>query len=186
MNSVIKVLAITSVLTLIAACKGSEYQQLVESELATGVVHDSIMFGIHFGDTRKDFFTQSWELNKKGIIGHGPKNNFVQYIIKNEEGSNIAMLFYPEFDDNDQIRKMELEFAYSAWAPWNEQYQADSLLPVVRDTLMSWYPGNEFMQLSFEEETYWVKVDGNRRINMKSNGKEKVEVKIVDMLNKAN
>jgi len=186
MNNMLKGYSLIIIIISLFSCRGSEYQELVKSELASGIRYDSIMFGIYFGDTRKDFYANCWKLNKQGVISHGPKNMNVQYTMKNEGGSDIAMLFYPAFDEDDRIRKMEVEYSYVAWAPWNEQYQADALLPVVQDTLMSWYPGNEFMELSVEEETYWVKVDGNRRINMKTNGKELVLVKVVDMLNEDN
>ncbi len=186
MNSILKIASIVVAMSMILGCGGSDYQQLVKSELASGVRYDSLMFGLSFGDTQKEFFSRCWELNKEGVISHGAKNMNIKYTIKNDSGSDIGMLFYPVFDADDRIRKMDVEFSYQGWAPWNEAYQADKLMPVVKDSLEAWYPGNAFMELEVQNETFWVKVDGNRRITMKSNGKEAVLVKMINMLNEEN
>lgn len=165
----------------LGSCKESEYQKIVKSELASGIRHDSLVIGINFGDTKKEFFARCWELNKKGLIGHGPKNMNVQYRMKMDEGSDIMLLFYPVADQNDIIKKMELEYFFEGWSPYNEQYQPDKLIPIVKDSLEAGYPGNPFLESVVDGETYYTKVDGNRRITMKSNNKNAVLVRMVDM-----
>lgn len=186
MNSSLKLVCFFILALALGACQESEYQRLVKAELASGVRHDSIMFGINFGDSSKEFYTKCWELNKEGMISHGPKNMNVQYTIRNPKGSDIAMMFYPAYDSNGGINKMDLEFSYIAWSPWNKQLQADQLLPVVKDTLERWYPGNRFVKMPLESDTIFVKIDGNRRISMKSDGKINVLVKMIDMTNQDN
>ena len=69
------------------------------------------------------------------------------------------MHFYPETDAQNNISEMDVLFDYSGWAPWNEQFSAESLMPVVMDTLQSWYQGNEFFNVELEnEEDIWVKL----------------------------
>lgn len=170
----------------ISNCGQSEYQKLVESELASGVRNDSIVFDIHFGDTKKKFFDTCWKLNREGILQPGPKNLMVEYNIKSEEGSDIKWLFYPIVDKDNLIKKMDMEFSYEGWAPFNEQYQPDKLLPVIKDTLEKWYPGNPFMEVPLEDKSYWAKVDGNRRITMRSDDKSAVQVVFVDMTHEEN
>lgn len=174
-----------AVFVLVSACS-SEYERMVSKELESGVRQDSILLGINFGDTSKDFFERCWKLNKEGIISHGPKNMNVQYTIKHPDSaaSNILVLFYPDFDADLKINKMDIEFNYAGWAPWNEQYQSDKLLPVVLDTLQSWYGGNSFIQVEFDEEpkNVWVKVDGNRRVSVSATKSNMVLVKIKDLL----
>lgn len=186
MNSIKRIGLTLITAILIYGCSGSEYQQLVQRELASGVRNDTLFFGIHFGNTTKEFYAKCWELNKEGVIGHGPKNMNVMYTLGKINGSTVDMLFYPTSDSKGKIRKMDLEFYYNGWAPWNEQYAPEKLVPVLQDTLEAWYPGNSFMELDIEEETYWVKVDGNRRITMKSSKGQAVLVKMVDMLNEEN
>ena len=186
MNSTLKYMCFFFIALALGACQESEYQRLVKAELASGVRYDSLMFGVNFGDSSKDFYAKCWELNKTGVISHGPKNMNVQYTIENPDGSDIAMLFYPAYDTNGAIKKMDVEFSYKAWSPWNVDYQADQLLPVIRDTLENWYPGNPFMELPSQSDTILVKVDGNRRISMKSDGKRNVLVKMIDMSNQDN
>lgn len=186
MNSLLKLAVVLSITLALGSCQGSEYEQLVKRELASGVRNDSLMFGIYFGDSLKEFYGKCWELNKEGIISHGPRNMYVQYTMRNVNGSDVAMLFYPSVDAEDKIKKMKVEFFYTAWSPWNEQYEADKLVPVAIDTLEKWYPGNPFMDVVVEQDTFWVKVDGNRRITLKTEGKQNVIVRMVDMLNKEN
>ncbi|MBT8219526.1 MAG: hypothetical protein KJP00_06870 [Bacteroidia bacterium] len=168
------------------SCQQTEYERLVQSELAKNIRLDTIFMGSYFGQSSDEFYKICWELNKKGLIGHGPKNMNVQYRMKVEEGSDILMLYYPVFDESKKIKKMDMEFSYEGWAPWNEQYQADQLVPVVKDSLMQWYGGNEFFEFDTNGEKIFVKIDGNRRISMKSDGKQNVLVKLIDMLHEEN
>lgn len=174
--------------TTVSSCFQSEYEQMVKREQSKGIRQDSLFFGIHLGDTSKDFYARCWELNKEGVIQHGPKNRNVRYNMETENGDKIMMLFYPAFDKESKVRKMDVEFSYESWAPWNEQYKADKLLPVVRDTLETWFPGNPFIHMEFDKgiKEVWVKVDGNRRISMSADDEQLVFVKIIDMLNKDN
>ena len=97
------------------------------------------------------------------------------------------MHFYPETDAQNNISEMDVLFDYSGWAPWNEQFSAESLMPVVMDTLQSWYQGNEFFNVELEnEEDIWVKIDGNRRIAVRQKDDQYVQAKITDLLNEVN
>ena len=158
-------ICLISVGLLIFSCQ-SDYTNLVENELDSGVKHDTMLYDLKFGDTRKEFFKKCWELNKKGIATHGPANNYVQVFLNPKDSTNtvdkISLLFYSTFNENDITTGMDMKFSYVAWAPWNKELQADKLLPVVKDTLMKWYPGNKFMEVNDRE----VKVDGNRQIKI--------------------
>ncbi len=149
-------------------CNRSKYEMLVESEMAKPIVHDSIFFGHRFGQTRQEFFDICWELNKKGLVTQGPKNSFVQYDLPapKESTKKIRILFYGIFDEKKIMTGMDIQFSYIAWSPWNSALQSDKLIEVVKDTLRSWYPGNDFIAIPSKkyESDILVKVDGNRRI----------------------
>ena len=173
---------------LLMACGQSEYALLESKELASGVRQDSLIMELYFGDLRKDFFKHCWELNKKGLISHGPDNQNVQYNLEDKEGKELTLLFYPKFDTKDRIKRMDMEFIYKGWAPWNEHLYPDKLLPQVKEILMDWYKGNEFILVELDDSSdkYWVKVDGNRRISLGEYRDKSVSVRVTDLLNEDN
>ena len=155
---------------LIVGCKKSEYAHLVKTELDKGIINDSLIFGMKLGDTRQEFYDICWQLNKDEKVKQGPRNNFVQYQLPtnnfDDVKNRITMLFYGIFDDDKIMTGLDMRFYYRSWSIWNESLHADKLLPVVKDTLMAWYPGNEFIpvKLKKKKQDVWVKVDGNRQI----------------------
>ena len=139
----------------------------------SGVVHDTTIFNFKFGDSKAHFFKECWELNKQKKLSQGPNNNYVQSLLVNYKdkstANNINMLFYPGFNEYDKIISMDLRFDYTGWAPWNKDLHSDKLLPAIKDTLLKWYPGNDFMEMQKKDSiTLFVKVDGNRQITLYS------------------
>jgi len=169
----------------LSRCVQSDYTKLVKSELAKGVRHDSILLGIHFGDTQKEFRDQCFSLNKKHLTTEGP-GFYVQYLLADTlshgGSASIRLLFKPEFDKNDKISDIDLKFNYVAWAPWNRQYQSDSLKIKVIKMLEGWYEGNKFVMAHVGENDIPVKVDGNRRILVLEEAPQTVVVKVQDIL----
>ena len=169
----------------IYSCQTSEYAKLEKAELAKGVRYDSLFYGIGFGQSKKDFYDICWEKNREGLFSSGGPNNFVKYSIQVDSTMvhDIDMYFYPDFDDQENIIGMDMEYKYRAWAPWNEDLTSYALLPILKDTLMNWYGGNEFLEIPGEEgeANIWVKVDGNRRIAIKAKDEERLQVKMVDL-----
>jgi hypothetical protein len=172
--------AIIALIFLVSACQ-SEYTKLVKSELKSGKKNDTIFYNLRFGNTRQEFFKICWDLNKEGKVTNGPSNNTVQTTLIPKDSSEtlkkIQMLFYGKFNSQDIMTGMDITFSYNAWSLWNNEFNADKLLPVVQDTLMKWYPGNPFMKV----KGVLVKVDGNRQIELKQESDRDVSVKIEDL-----
>ena len=105
------------VLLVLGACK-SEYTSLVERELASGQRYDSLIYGLHLGDSQKSF-TQCWELNKKGLVKQGPNNQYVELIQKELDSTNFAKkiqtLFYGEFDADKKMVALRMKFSFDGW-----------------------------------------------------------------------
>ncbi|MEO5600746.1 MAG: hypothetical protein ABIR06_07455 [Cyclobacteriaceae bacterium] len=158
----------------------------MKSELAKGIRQDSLLFGIRFGDTRNDFYGKCFDLNKQKIVAQGPGNSSVQYLFKDSSIHNkptqIRLLFYPSFDKNDVIAQMNFEFSYPGWAPWNKEFQADSLKVKAMELLMLWYKGNEFVTADVNNTKMPVKLDGNRRLLVYIKDAQSVVVKAQDIL----
>ena len=176
----------------LASCK-SEYQQYVDEELASGVSQDSLIFGMRMGQTKKEFFTVCWDLNKQKLISEGTGNTTARFITGRDTSGNSTawskdMLFYGIFDENDIMRGMEMTYSYITWAPWNRDRQSDSLLLRLRDEYLRGYPGNDFIEIDVKgiDHPALVKIDGNRQILMYPKNKKDVVVKIEDLRYKLN
>lgn len=174
--------------TLLVNCGKSEYQQYVEKELATGISNDSLIFNMHMGQTRKEFYETCWELNKQQLVSQGAGNNSARFITDRDHTGRTTprskdMLFYGIFDDNKIMRGMNMTYSYLSWSPWNESLQADSLLLHLRDEYALGYPGNDFIEINIKEaaSTALVKIDGNRQILMYPKNDKDVAVLIEDL-----
>lgn len=145
------------------------YEKLEREGLKSGERNDSLFFGLHFGMEKQDFFVHCSELNKDTVIymGIGGK---VEHHFPNELKYSARMSFYPEFYE-DKIWKIPVKFAYDAWSPWNQDYNATKLRKELKTELMKWYGGNEFVEISHPTDTIaLVKIDGNRRIVLERDG----------------
>jgi hypothetical protein len=126
---------------------------------------DSLFLGISLGMDRKAFYDYCWEQNKKKVFTHGPTNLNVEYKLVNELKDPVSMRFYPTFYE-DKIYEMPVTFTYEAWAPWNKEYWADSLLVQMLPVFEKWY-GDGFKKADHPRlGPVYYKIDGTRRINL--------------------
>ncbi len=159
------------------------YKELEDKEVASGKHKDSLFMGIYLGMPSKDFYVHCWELNKQGLFTDGANNTSVLYHFKKDELKYLAsMNFYPDFH-NDKIYKMRATLNYDAWAPWNKNMGADSLLQNILVLFKTWYPnGNPFITIRDEKRgTIYVKIDGNRRITVGKYDDIRVKVDYTDV-----
>ena len=131
------------VLFSLGSCQ-SKYDSTVKKEMASGKRIDSLQFNLYFGDSKKDFFAKCWELNKKGLIKQGPKNQYVAYELKGTSETAMTHLFYGIFNEEKQMVGLDMEFTYDGWSPWTEKLQSDKLLFVAMDTLKNGILGTIF------------------------------------------
>lgn len=170
------------------SCK-SEYTKYVESELDEGVVNDSLIFGMRMGQTRKDFYSICWDLNKQQIITNGEGTN-AQYVEKldstQDQSLQKTMLFYGIFDQSDTMRGMNIKYRYDSWAPWNKNRYSNVLLDQLKAFYTQNYKGNDFMEIDLDDIKYkaYAKIDGNRQILMYQKDDRDVIVKIEDLRHK--
>lgn len=170
------------------SCK-SEYTKYVESEMNKSLVNDSLIFGLKIGQTKKEFFTHCWDLNKQRIISNGSGADVV-YLEPLDSTQNQTLKkelhFYGIFDENQIMTGMNMTYSYTAWAPWNRDLQSDSLAVRLKKIILNQYKGNDFITVTFPDIRYpvFVKIDGNRQIIIyPKNGKD-VAVKIEDLRSK--
>ena len=154
-------------------------------ELARGIRIDSMPFGLLLGDSRQDFYKKCWELNKKGIVTQGPGNEFARHFMepKEENGKRIDMLFFGIFDKQDKMRGFKMQFSYTAWAPWTPDHQAEVLKEAIEDTLMKWYPGNDFMDVDLKKDDMFAsyKIEGNLEFKLIKIDDRQLAVRIEDI-----
>lgn len=180
-----KVSLLSLVIVLLIACQ-SDYTKTVKKELSSGKENNAIFHGLEFGQTQNEFFEICWNLNKQGLATHGGNNQNVKMFLHPQDSTKttetIEMLFYPKFSPNNKIIAMNVKFSYTAWSLWNKDLESDDLLPVIKDSLMAWYPGNDFMKV----KDLLVKVDGNRQIQLNIESDKDVAVLIEDLAYKYN
>lgn len=170
------------ILVLCACGSNSNYQNVVDQELATGIRNDSLFLGLSIGMPEKDFFTVCWDLNKKGMTKEGFSNTTVQYELKDLKHEGYYD-FYPLFEDG-KVKSMTGFTHYKAWSPWRKDLWSDHLIEDSRVVLEKWYGGNKFF--SIKSPSYgkaYVKIDGNRRIVLYIADDQKVNVLISDLTN---
>lgn len=142
--------------------------------------NDSLFLGFSLGMGRQAFFDYCWEQNKKKNFKHGPGNRSVEYRLVDVLDQPVAMRFYPSFHD-DKIFEMPVTFSYEAWAPWNKQYWADTLLIKMLPVFKQWY-GDDFKKLDHPTMgVVYYKIDGRRRINLFKRDDQFVQAVFTDL-----
>lgn len=156
---------------VVLGCSESKYDKLVKEEMAKGIANDTLFLGMILGQSKKEFFDKCWKLNKEEVITNGSTNQFVKYILpkKNEDSNEIQMLFYGIFNKENIMTGMDIQFSNKAWSLWNKKVQSEQLVYNIKDTLKTWFPGNDFIQIPIKKDSsnLYVKIDGNRRITIK-------------------
>lgn len=146
----------------------SDYHKLVKSEISKGQINNNLILGFSLGMTKQQYYDRCTFLNKNKIITVGGYNfNPEQILTSNSINTKkIKMSIDPSFDENKIIDGMQLRFSFLGWSNWNTDYQSSVLIYQIKDSLNSWLPGNDFIDVNLEgirDETL-VKVDGTRRI----------------------
>ena len=181
MRSVLMMPILVLGMAIMGCSPRAKYERKLKKELASGVRYDSLFMGMYFGMTEKAFYTHCWMLNHQGLIRQGPKNQTVEYEMKDELRYPATMNFYPEFI-RGRIYEMPVRFVYNGWSPWNKKLSADSLeLDVLR-----WYRkiyGEDFIEVEHPKHGMaFVKIDGNRRITIFKEDDMHVWAVFTDML----
>ena len=89
---------------------------------------DKIFWDFTFGMERQAFFDTCFVLNDRKLITQGTKNTSVEYKDTTNFKSLVYVNFYPKFNEDDLVESMPVRYNYFAWAPWNKELSADSLL----------------------------------------------------------
>ena len=172
-----KVLLISFLLFELTSCNfKSEYHNLVEREIKKGEINNDLILGFSFGMTKQQYYDRCTLLNKNKIITVGEYNFNPEQILSSPiNNKKIKMSFSPNFKEKKTIEELELRFSFLGWSHWNADYQSGVLINQVKDSLISWLPGNDFIEVSIDgiDKKPLVKVDGNRRIMLyKINSKD--------------
>lgn len=173
------------VIFLLTSCK-SEYQKLIEKELAAGQRNTDLFLDLTMGQTRKEFFAICWDLNKEKKISQGSGNQYAKYFLRPSPGEDstrtVEILFYGMFDQDDVMYGMDMKMSFSSWSPWNKDFHTDVLQEFMEKKYMEQEGGNPFIQIQVTDEVNaLVKVDGNKQILMYPNNNQTLSVKIEDL-----
>lgn len=135
----------------------SDFDEMVKEGINSGIENNELFLRYELGMTRDDFFAVSWEMNSEEII-----SGLVKIEYEFDELENKAMMrFYPEFN-NDRISKMPVDVNYVAWAPWNQDLSADSLVV----DLKNYYEANNGADF---KNVYVPSIEKNALVSVKGN-----------------
>jgi|GEM_PF-440883 len=181
-----KIAVIFATILLLASCK-SDYTSYVETERKSGEQYDSLLFTLKLGMSKKQYFDSCWQLNIEQIIAQGDGSGNARYDIKPDSTEDktkaITLLFKGEFDVNNVMYRMDLDYMYTSWSIWNKALQSDSLILKVKEMIMEDYGGNPWLKVDLKDvkvDTY-VKIDGNRHMMMYPKDNMKVMVRIEEI-----
>jgi hypothetical protein len=142
--------------------------------------YDTLFLGFSLGMGRKEFYDYCWQKNKERMFTHGPTNQMVQYKLIGELDQPVYMRFYPYFYE-DKISEMDVTFDYEAWAPWNRQYSADTLLKKMLPVFEKWYGEGFKVAETKRRGTVYYRRDGYRRITLFRKDDQYVEAIFTDV-----
>ena len=188
--NIIRISIVIIIGMLVFGCKNqSEYTKVLKRELKNKNEFNDLIFDMKIGQSRQDYFDICYKLNQKKLIVSGQRSLNPELTLKSKtgstKGSNIKMSFNGIFNEKKIMRGMEMRFYFTGWSSWNKALSSDSLLFQLKDTLMGWFPGNEFFNVNFENNlSTEVKIDGNRRILAYLANSKDVAVRIEDMSGK--
>jgi hypothetical protein len=174
---------ISSVVLLAGCSRTTNYDALEERELARGIRYDSLFLGMRFGMTQKEFFDHCQQLHQQGFLVQGGLQSggiAARYRLQDGLPAPALLNFYPDFY-KDRIYRMEADFNYEAWSPWNRRLFGGNLKKDLLRLFEKWY-GQGFIPLtdSARGET-WIKIDGNRRIVISGNNDMYVRAIFTDL-----
>ena len=159
----------------------SQYQKMVESELAKGERFDSLFYDFYFGMPSDSFYAFCWDMNKKGEFMEGSSNQTVKTeVLGLPYRANFE--FYPLFKE-DKIQSMICTFNYPAWAPWNTYLNSENLIEDLKVMLQIWYGGKFFETQKIGLGKTYTMIQGNRRIVLYYEQDNRVEVLYSDLTN---
>ncbi len=142
--------------------------------------YDTLFLGFSLGMERQVFYDYCWQKNKEKLFTHGPTNQMIQYKLIGELDQPVYMRFYPYFY-KDKISEMDVTFEYEGWAPWNQQYSADTLLVHILPVFEKWY-GKGFKPVETRRRgVVYYKRDGYRRITIFRKDDQYVEALFTDV-----
>lgn len=167
MNIISKLWIVGIMYVALSGCETADkLETTINQELSSGIRNDSLFAGIYFGWNQKEFYDHCWQMNKQGIFANGSQGASVLYAFEDDEGYNVDLNFFPEYDNGGAYR-YNASFGYNAWAPWNKQLQSDDLLKKLPGILLKWYGGNDFFEIKKNNISTYYKIDGNRQIAMR-------------------
>lgn len=149
-------------------CKSS-HEDLVQEELNSGKVNDSLWYGIEFKMTRTEFEEEIFKMNQKGLFMESALG-LIDIKFPDRFKYPVRCEFYPEFS-NEVIVGMSGRFSYLYWNGFNRNYDNIVLLQELLPKFEIWFKGNGFIEMETNEPAnrvgpVYVKVDGNRELKV--------------------
>ena len=152
-------------LALISLSSCSEkvsFEQYVENELAKGVRHDSLIYGIHFGMTTEEFLLYCADMNRKKLFMPNPSGSAVRLELKEGFGASVQFDFFPVLQTSDSIAIVAATMGYRDFSYYNKSLSMENLTLEAKNFFENGYGGNKFFAIPHENKLLkhmYVKID---------------------------
>jgi hypothetical protein len=160
-------------------CQSNDYESLKQKGIASGKRNDGLLFNLHFGMTKTDFFAECLKLNQAGKIMNGPQNMTAMFTLPGTEAKPIDLNFYPDFCQN-KICVMKMNFGYQAWSPWGKEFHSEALLPEAVKWIENEYKV-DLKKMDVNGKKRLVAIGGNREITVWLQNEQYVNCFITDL-----
>ncbi len=123
-----------------------------------------------------DFFSASWDLNKRGVITNGSSNLSIMYKL-NEFDHPAKLNYYPDFEE-DQLNFLPARVAYNNWSPWNKEFWSDKLIIEVKDLMEEWMGGKFKVEKDDKGKSYFLRKQGEVETTIKRVDDQYVKIEL--------
>ncbi len=137
---------------------------------------DSLFLGLKFGMSSEEFFSVSWDLNKKGKITNGSSNLSIRYKVT-EFDYPANLNYYPDFEE-DQLNFFPARVHYDNWSPWNKEFWSDKLIIEVKDLMEEWMGGKFSLEKEDTGKQYFLRKQGEVETTIKQVDDQYVRIEI--------
>jgi len=148
------------------------FEEIISDELAKEIRYDSLIYGIHFGMTNKEFSEYCTDMNREKIFMPNQNGSTVRLNLQDGFGAPVHFDFFPDFENGGKITKINASLQFRDFSYYNKNYAIENLLIEAKKNFERGYGGNKFLEMPHENSLLkyqYVKIDGNRKIVLSPN-----------------
>ncbi len=161
------------------------FEEIISDELAKEIRYDSLIYGIHFGMTNKEFSEYCTDMNREKIFMPNHNGSTVRLNLQDGFGAPVHFDFFQDFEKDGKIIKINASLQFRDFSYYNKNYAIENLITETKTNFEKGYGGNKFFEVPHENKLLkyqYIKIDGNRKIVLSPNfDGQKLNVEFEDL-----